>query len=185
MLLNSSSGLVGAVPKSAPKRTAKATDFGNLDRSTVQAALSAGVPAEHLTELARILKEKPKRLDGRFEQASSRTSWTRASERIRRRGQRSRRRGYRRFWVARQQRMERRAILELTKIASQLSSSKEKKDSLEHLLDNAQASGSSDTGGVGPRKNAAALRALQRALVEKPTWIYQNIEAQATTLPVQ
>lgn len=48
-----------------PKQACKTQQYGNLDPSTVQAqaALSAGVPSEHLAELAKIMKDKPKRLD--------------------------------------------------------------------------------------------------------------------------
>ena len=59
------------------------------------------------------------------------------------------------------------AILELTKIAGKLTEAKEKKDSLEVLLDGGSGSASS-SGDGGSLKNAAALRALQKAFTESP-----------------
>ena len=71
-----------------------------------------------------------------------------------------------------------RAILELTRIASHLTEAR-KKDPLETLLDGSAASSAGSDGGGIPsaKKNAAALRALQRCLRERPKVIYEAIEA--------
>ena len=74
-------------------------------------------------------------------------------------------RRYRRIWRNRTPAWRR--PLELTKIAGKLTEAKEKKDSLEVLLDGGSGSASS-SGDGGSLKNAAALRALQKAFTESP-----------------
>ena len=70
------------------------------------------------------------------------------------------------------------AIIQLTKIASHLTEAK-KKDPLEALLDGGFGSlgGRESSSSVGAKKNAAALRALQRCLKESPKVIYQSLES--------
>ena len=71
------------------------------------------------------------------------------------------------------------ALKQLTKIAKKLTEPKEKKDWLDNVLDGGSgaASSSSETSGLGARRNAAAVRALQKSLTERPTLVYQAIEA--------
>ena len=71
------------------------------------------------------------------------------------------------------------ALKQLTKIAQKLTEPKEKKDWLDSVLDGGSgaASSSSDTSGPSARRNAAAVRALQKSLTERPTQVYQAIEA--------
>ena len=71
------------------------------------------------------------------------------------------------------------ALKQLTKIAQKLTEPKEKKNWLDSVLDGGSgaASSSSDTSGPSARRNAAAVRALQKSLTERPTQVYQAIEA--------
>lgn len=69
--------------------------------------------------------------------------------------------------------------MKLTKVCSHLAAARKSssKDPIEQILDNG-ASGSSDVSGLGNnRKNAAALRALKKCLSERPSYIYETIEA--------
>ena len=76
-----------------------------------------------------------------------------------------------------------RAIVQLTRICSKLSDQKAKKsDGLESLLDGLGSATSSETSSLpGNRRNAAALRALQKCLRENPKLIYESVEAQLAT----
>lgn len=71
------------------------------------------------------------------------------------------------------------ALLQLTKIATKLTEPKEKKDWFDSLVEggSGSAASSGEAGAPSSRRNAAAMRALQKALVERPKQIYQSIEA--------
>ena len=73
--------------------------------------------------------------------------------------------------------------MQLTRICSKLSDQKAKKsDGLESLLDGLGSATSSETSSLpGNRRNAAALRALQKCLRENPKLIYESVEAQLAT----
>ncbi len=170
-------------PKSKQKAVAskKATNPGEikgLDPSVVQSALAVGVPIQHLREMGNILKEKPKRLEEVPREAAAVKNTPLGEE----------------IFVEEELELPdgeeeeggadsggsgmERAILELTRIASHLTESR-KKDPLEALLDGSAASSSGAEGGGIPsaKKNAAALRALQKCLRERPKVIYEAIEA--------
>ena len=93
------------------------------------------------------------------------------------------RRRFRRFWQPRRRRevqteMEK-ATLKLTSIASKLADPKGK-HKIDSLLDSGSgAAGSGENGtSTGSRKNAAAMRALQKVLVEEgPSYLYPIMEA--------
>ena len=70
------------------------------------------------------------------------------------------------------------ALVQLTKIASHLTESK-RRDPLESLLDGggSGAAGSDGSGLPTSKRNAAALRALQKCLKENPKYLYQCLEA--------
>ena len=175
-----SSNVEKAAKKKEKGRVAgrKEQDFEGLDANVVQSALTAGVPAAHLKEMSGILKGKPKRLEelprkpraaaenplgedlalievGEEEEGSEEEGEGGSGE----------------------SGMEK-AIIQLTKIASHLTEAK-KKDPLEVLLDGGSGSlgGSESSSSVSTKKNAAALRALQRCLKESPKTIYQSLEA--------
>ena len=68
------------------------------------------------------------------------------------------------------------AVTKLTEIAGHLTKQKKKDTSLESLLDGCGPSGSADVGSGSGRKYAAALRALRRTLMKKPSEISKAIE---------
>ena len=156
----------------------KEQEFEGLDGSVVQSALTAGVPAAHLKEMSSILKGKPKRLEelprkpkatvenplgedlGLAEAAGEEESSEEEG------GQGSGESG-----------MEK-AIIHLAKIASHLTEAK-RKDPLEALLDGGSGSvgGGESSSSVSTKKNAAALRALQKCLKDSPKVVYQSLEA--------
>ena len=164
--------------KAKPKAKDKKKDVRGLEPAVVQSALSAGVPAQHLKELGGILREKPRRLDDLERKAAKTMAGplddiplaeeedepdlemaVEAEEGTGGSGMEA-------------------AIIQLTKIASHLTESK-RRDPLEQLLD-VGASGASGSDGSGlptSKRNAAALRALQKCLKENPKYIYQCLEA--------
>lgn len=68
------------------------------------------------------------------------------------------------------------AVSKLTKIAEHLGAKKKKEKGLEAVLDGVGSGHSESSGIAGPRKYAAALRALRRALVHQPKELYESIE---------
>lgn len=169
-----------SVPASGnPKvRPTPKVSFTGLDQTVVDAALSAGVPAEHLTEVAGILKKRPGKLDDvprgkpvhppndlsdSDEEDEEEEDAAAAS------GSGS---GSGDPGVAK-------AIVKLTKVCSALARQRAaKKDSLENLLDTRGLGSSEGSGSVGASKrNAAALRALKQCLQSNPEFLYKSIEA--------
>lgn len=170
----------------APKQTAKPgfrTDLGvagekkivGLDPQVVDAARRAGVPEEHLAEMAQIVAKGPTRMEDvprRVVRGGGALSESEADEEevdaalvdgagVSGDG-----------GVAK-------AIVKLTKMCSHLAADRKSKskDPIEQILDSG-ASGSGDASGLGSsRKNAAALRALKKCLAERPSYIYETIEA--------
>lgn len=160
--------------KAAPSTTNQA--FPGLDGATVRAALQAGVPADHLAQMSKLLKGKPQKL-----------------------GEGGRRRPSTAAGVLSETEPElipeepepvaapevgggggsgsvEAAIVKLTELCSNLA--QKKKESVETLLDGTGlAGGSETTGGPSNRRNAAALRALQKALQENPRFIYESVES--------
>ncbi len=171
-------------PKKKPAPTVRQPkeDFGGLgglDEATVRAATLSGVPQEHLQEVSNILKAKPRRLDDL---------------------PRPVRAGQAPVDVLGQSEEEdldglpledpggadgggsaslEKAILQLTTIATRLTENKQKKDPIDVLLDSGSgAAGSGESSKIpSARKNIAALRALQKALQDKPKLLYQALEA--------
>ena len=146
-----------------------------LDPAVVDAALSAGVPEKHLVEMAQVLKQRPSRMDD-APQTKSRAAWTpmeesEEEEEPEATGGETGESGQGSDEVSR-------ALSKLTQICSTLVEQKQKKGDLEHLLDGSGLASSSESSSVpSARRNAAALRALQRALRENPRFIYQSVEA--------
>lgn len=159
------SSALKATPK--PKGVPKETQVKGLDPAVVQSALTAGIPAAHLQEMSKILGEKPRRLEEVPRGARLQTSGPLAEEEVEDGGDASAGSGVEK------------ALIQLTKIASHLTENR-RKDPLEQLLDSggSGSAGSSDlTGPPSSKKNAAALRALQKALREQPTYLYKVLEA--------
>eukprot|EP00438_Fugacium_kawagutii_P027071 Skav214862 [mRNA] locus=scaffold16:535805:538086:+ [translate_table: standard] len=178
----------GEAPKSkaAPKRKPaikppprKEDGFPGLDEGVVAAALKAGIPSAHLAEMSKIMTARPKKLEDIPRQTNVLSDCEPEEDEVddgggevtEVEGEASDGSG-----VAK-------AIVQLTKICSKLSDSKSKKgDGLEHLLDGLGSATTGESSSLpGNRRNAAALRALQKCLRENPKLLYESIEAQMAT----
>lgn len=180
-------GLSAGSGSSAPRPTSKAKAvnaaakpglargaLAGMDPTVVQAAMAAGVPEKHLVEMAQVLKQRPSTLDD-APRARKKSVWSPLDE------------------SEEEEEAEAadgagaeagsssevgKALTKLTQICSTLVDQKQKKGDLEHLLDGSGLASSSESQNVpSSRRNAAALRALQRALKENPRLVYQSIEA--------
>ena len=191
-LLSQATGGAALLPPSQKKREAGGTGGGQrvagqdraavrgLDPSTVENALQAGIPAAHLCEVGKIMKERPKRLEEvpRLRREAHGGPLSESEEDVvpvveAEVGDHGDAGG-----SAGANNVEK-ALLELTKIAGRLAANKTKKEQLEALLDgvgSGSATGSEGSSGGGKR-NAAALRALTKCLKENPKYIYEVIES--------
>ena len=145
----------------------------------MDSALAAGVPAEHLTEVAGILKERPGKLEDLprkpgtqvpNELSESEDEDLEEEEELAvTSGSGS---GSGESGVAK-------AIVKLTKVCSALARQKTaRKESLEALLDSSGLVSGEGSGSVGSSKcNAAALRALKQCLQSNPEFLFKSIEA--------
>ena len=170
----------------APKQTAKPgfrTDPGaavdkkivGLDPQVVDAARRAGVPEDHLAEMAQIVAKGPTRMEDvprRPVRGGGALSESEADEEEVDAALVDGAGASGDAGVAK-------AIVKLTKMCSHLAAERKSKskDPIEQILDSG-ASGSGDVSGLGSsRKNAAALRALKKCLAERPSYIYETIES--------
>lgn len=155
--------------------------YQGLDAGTVQAAIAAGVPANHLEEMAKILKNRPGRLQdvprkpkgsaARGPLDESEDEGEEEPELIPDGGG---------LPEASAPKDVQEAILKLTNIAAKLAGGEGKKDRIEDLLDgggSGSALSSDSLSAPTSRKNAAALRALQKCLRDDPKFLYQAVEA--------
>lgn len=168
---SASSGAVGASPK---KEARSRVSFDGLDKTVVEAALSAGIQEDHLSQMAALVRKQPGRMEDiprdrsggrRGELSDSENS----SEEEEEEDPTASGSG---DGVAK-------AIVKLTKVCSVLASNRRKKqDGIEHLLDQTSLGAGGEGSGLGSgRKNSQALRALRRCLSENPEYIYKSIEA--------
>ena len=167
-----------ASSKAKPKAAAKVS-FSGLDQTVVDSALAAGVPAEHLTEVAGILKKRPGKLEDLPRKPGTQVpnelsesedeDLEEAEELAVTSGSGS---GSGESGVAK-------AIVKLTKVCSALARQKTaRKESLEALLDSSGLVSGEGSGSVGSSKcNAAALRALKQCLQSNPEFLFKSIEA--------
>ena len=168
-------------PKAKPgalQSQAEAPRLKGLDPSVVKSALAAGVPSHHLEEMSKILGEKPKRMEEvQRKAAARRLGPLEEEEALEENLEEMVQEGEEALALSGESGMEK-AILELTRIAGHLTESR-RRDPLEALLDGSAASSAGSEGGGMPtaKKNAAALRALQKCLRERPKVIYEAIEA--------
>ncbi len=170
----------GASAKASVQRKPNMGGLGGLDESVVRSATLAGVPLDHLQEVSSILKAKPRRLDDLPRPTRTGAATLDPLEVSEEEGdldglpldESGGAEG------APSSALEK-AIVQLTAIASKLTENKQKKDPMDALLDSGGGSaGSGETSSVPiSRKNAAALRALQKALQERPKILYQILEA--------
>lgn len=161
----------------APAQSEMHVSFPGLDPAITQAALASGVGSAQLSEVSAILRNQPKRMEDlpRPSAASRRNELSESEDDEEEDdghedGSRS---GSGDGSVAK-------AIVKLTKVCSALAEQKKKGgDHIENLLDQANMGGASSDafGSGGSRKNAQALRALKRCLIENPEFIYKSLEA--------
>ena len=175
-----------AKPKSKNVNAAVEGELAGLAPEVVQSALAAGIPVEHLREMNSILKSKTRRLDelprrrpavkkrhgplSESEDADEEAAVELdAEEPLDGSGAQGDGGDKSNMEVA---------IMKLTAIASKLSGPKDSQK-LENLLDGGggAAASSESSGGAGNRKNAAAMRALQKCLREDPKYLYSAMEA--------
>lgn len=166
---------MSANPK--PRARQKKKDFPGLDPAVVQSALTAGVPAEHLEELGGILREKPRRLDDLERKAQKINAGPLDDIPLAEEEEEPEEEAEEAEGTGGSGAVEA-ALVQLTKIASHLTESK-RRDPLESLLDGggSGAAGSDGSGLPTSKRNAAALRALQKCLKENPKYLYQCLEA--------
>ena len=152
-----------------------------MDPTTVQAALQAGVPMEHLEEMSKILRTRPQKLEDVPRKAAMQKPAKRGpldetededgdgeAELIPAEDGSAGPKGAENLETA---------VIKLTAIASKLAG--EGKERIDQILDGGGGAGSQGEPGGHPssRKNSVALRALQRCLREDPKYIYQVVEA--------
>ena len=175
--------VITANPKAVPMPNGAVPQprYRGLDSGTVQAALAAGVPSNHLEEMSKILQNRPGRLEDVPRKAKGSTAKGPLDE--------SEEEGEGEAELipaddglpeAGAPKAMQEAILKLTNIAAKLSGGEGKKDKIEELLDGGGSGsvlGSESHSAPSSRKNSAALRALQRCLREDPKFLYQTVEA--------
>ena len=180
-LRNPAAGLAASSKKNAqlPAEGKQAADglvhIPGLDPSVVQSALSSGVPLHHLQEMGKLLGEKPKNMADLPRGAEKTTGPLSESEEDELEEAEV---GGGDVGGSGSNATLNRAVVQLTKIASMLSKGKDKKNDLESLLEGSGSAGSSGDGTLpSSRRNAAALKALQKALTENPRFVFESIEA--------
>ena len=142
----------------------------------VDAALAAGVSPEHLTEMAQVLRVQT----GRMEDVPRSTGGNRVEELSDSGGTSEEEEEAAQGSGLPGDGGIAKAIVKLTKVCSTLADTKKKSkhDGIENLLDQASlGQGSEGSGLGGGRRNAQALRALKRCLIENPEYLYRTIEA--------
>ena len=163
-----------AAPKATPKVVNSEKVVG-LDPQVVNAARLAGIPEAHLAEMAHIVAKGPGKMEDVPRQRPRGAGALSESE-------------------AEEEEIDAaleagaglgadggvaKAIVKLTKVCSHLAASRKStsRDPIEQILDGGAATGSDGSGLGNSRKNAAALRALKKCLVDRPAYIYETIEA--------
>ena len=150
----------------------KKTDISGLDKSVVASARAAGIPDEHLAQMAKLMKAKPRTIGdlpsapvhagplSETEEEAQDEPEAGAPGSVEAGGQ------------------VERAVLELTKIAKSLVASKQDpKTDLESLLGFSSLGDKGEGSSVGSsRRNSAALAALRRSLRDSPAMIFETME---------
>ena len=152
---------------------AKAVPPG-LDAGVVRSALAAGIPQDHLDRLSTLLV-KPNRMEeaeaGRRKAVNNVLSESEEEEEelIPAEG-----------GAGGEQAPVERAVVQLTRLVSQMAKQKAKKTGLDAVLERVEASGGAEgSSGLGSsgRSKAGAYKRLRAALVERPEWISKSVEA--------
>lgn len=163
------------VPAAPAPSHLPSAQYEGLDPKVVQAARTAGIPEAHLAEMAQIVKRQPRRMED-LPRSGAKPSGGGLSESD---DEESDVEGNTTSPVPADGGVAQ-AIVKLTKVCTVLAKDKKGrgKDLVEQILDGPGQGGGGDGSGLGSsRKNAAALRALKRALVEKPEYLYETIES--------
>ena len=169
--------------RSQPHTTTGRMRIPGLDPEAVQAAAAAGISEQHLREMGKILGGRPKKLEEiprglRTAPAAAATQDPLDPSEHEEEAEEEGEQAPDASGSAGPRGMEE-AILKLTAIASKLTNSSEKKDKIDLILDGGSGLASSSDGASLPssRKNAAAMRALQKCLREDPRYIFETIES--------
>ena len=149
-----------------------------LDPMTVQAALQAGIPRNHLTSMANLLKQRPPKL-GDYPQSTAPAWVAHPDSEVEDDAENAVQEGEDDASAPSAGSIPQ-AVIQLTKIVGELAAGKKKSGggSLEDALNAVGGSvGSTDQHLSTGRKHAAAVLALKKTLREKPELIYRSIEA--------
>lgn len=150
-------------------------DFAGLDPQVVRSALDSGVSEAHLREMASLMSKHPQRM----EDVPRASAGLRHAGPLDESGDEEEIDGEPLEEEGDSGGPVEKAILQLTKVCQALAKPQMKRGSnIEQILDNTGLTGGAEgSGSVGARKNATALRALKKCLLEQPEYIYQTIEA--------
>eukprot|EP00435_Cladocopium_sp_Y103_P012197 s2486_g3.t1 len=152
--------------------------MAGLDRSVVRSALAVGILEEHLLEMAGLLRKRPQRMEDLPRPESRGAQGTALDESADEDDGYGMEGGEPPDLLPEGNTLMEKAIVQLTKICTQLAKPSSKKgNSIEQLLDGSGLEKSGDGFGLtGVRKNATALRALRRCLPEQLEYIYTIAE---------
>lgn len=167
-----------AVMPPPPPPVEKDAGLEGLDVATVQAAIQAGIPKSHLTSMATLLKQRPPKL-GDYPLTATPAWDPHPDSDVEEEAEDPAVKGDGAVPDAGAADIPQ-AVLQLTKIVSELTAGKRKSrsGSLEDALNAVGgSSGSNDQHQGSSRKHAAAVLALKKTLKEKPELIYRSIEA--------
>lgn len=150
------------------------TAFEGLDPQVVKAAQDSGIPDHQLQEMANLVRRHPQRMGD----IPRENAGTQVATPLDESGEEEDIDGLPLDAPESSNGQMEKAILQLTKVCNALAQPQMKRSShIEQILDNAGLASSSDGAGtMGARKNATALRALKRCLLEQPEYIYQTVE---------
>ena len=150
-------------------------DFAGLDPQVVRSAIESGVSEAHLREMASLMSKQPLRM----EDVPRSSAGLRHAGPLDESGDEEEIDGEPLEEEGDSGGPVEKAILQLTKVCQALAKPQMKRGSnIEQILDNTGLTGGTEgSGSVGARKNATALRALKKCLLEQPEYIYQTIEA--------
>ena len=150
-----------------------------LDLEVVRSARLAGVPEEHIAEMARLVSQGKQKLPD-FPEAPRRKQTANALSESEEEDEKVPD-GLLQSAGEQSSSSLTTAVAKLTEIASHLTAQKRQERSLEALLDGVGSAGAGDSAQVpGSRKYAAALRALRKTLTSKPEEIYKAVEQNMT-----
>ncbi len=157
---------VGAAPKARPV-------FPGLDPGVVSSALQAGIGADQLEKLSGLLA-KPNRMEenGTRRKESIRDVLSESEDEELVAACEEEEKG-------KDQGPVEKAVVQLTRLVSDLAKQKSKKTGLEGLLERVDAGGGESSSGLGSssRSKAGAYKKLKAALTSHPDWLSRSIES--------